>query len=948
MVDLSDTGIAYPNRGDTSKGNALLPLPPVELRGTISTAEHYLSTMQSLAGFAKDFIDKAQAPVPSAYSYARISYMPDANAAGLMAWPGINPESLRKIAKENIVPRLVINQRKADVYRYSTLSQAQLGQPGWRIEMRERDKHPSRAVQNDMRDAERFIQNCSRDYTYTQARERDAANLSPFSAFLAKTIEDLYTYDGWATWTDMNRRGQVNAFTTLPAGNIRLAFPGQGYKGDPDKFAALIDETGNPIGAYTRDELTWKVMSPRTDPDVMGYGWSPIEQAVRLVQAFQGGIDLNADTFCYSEDTEVLTKAGWKRFDAADIAADEFATLNTLSGKMEYQKATDKVWQDYVGEMYTMKSRSLDFVVTPNHRVITQYRPAYLATGKSDYVAIQAKDLYEKLNSMTLDSRRNYCLPAVSEWEGVPVQDKLFVSGPPQYSNTQDMRRSISGDDYCAFMGAYLSEGSTTYDGGAEKDRIAIHQLRKSKGYEPYRVLLTRILGKEPPYAGEDRFYFGWRGLAEHVRQFGVDCYTKRIPQEILDAPPRQQQIFWDHYVLGDGCTTSRQTKFAKSAHDQTHITTTSRVMADQLQELAQKMGFAATICEVDAARYSVGKAIGDHIVRTAVTRYDVYIKMSPMQAMTMEKIVYHGKIGCVSVPNGTLYVRRNGKSIWCGNTRNGIPNGMLLLMGDYWNQDQIDLLQREWQNMKKGQSKVWTVPVLAVPEDGDVKVLPLNDLKGTDIRYKDHLNLMGGMFCAVNCFPVRRLGLFISGNTVDNAPLKNESTAVGGTDDPGLPRDLNFIGEMISEYLIAPNWPHLFLRFCNTDPKSDSREYELRRLSRTWGETRRETDQDPLTSGVKTELKPLAEIMDLMPEDPAKISAFQVLATKYLELMMGGGEENEADGGKDSQPDNKGAPFPSKIDPAESEKHGHTSGVRRNSRAEKESAGTKPQSAMA
>ena len=259
-----------PNRGDTSKGNVLMALPPVELRQSLISAEHYLQVMGSAVNEAWNAIGKAAPPVPQAFSYARISYMPDANAAGLMAWPGINPESLRKVARENIVPRMVINQRKADIARYSEISQ-EPWQPGWRITTRDKEKHVSRAVRDDIRDAVRFLESCSRDFSYGDARGRDTGFLTPLAAFLQKSIEDIYTYDGWATWTDMDKAGRVKAFTSLPAGNIRLAFPGQGYKNDPTKFAALIDETGNPITSFTRDELVWKVMNPRTDPDVGDY-----------------------------------------------------------------------------------------------------------------------------------------------------------------------------------------------------------------------------------------------------------------------------------------------------------------------------------------------------------------------------------------------------------------------------------------------------------------------------------------------------------------------------------------------------------------------------------------------------------------------------------------------------------------------------------------------------
>ena len=33
------------------------------------------------------------------------------------------------------------------------------------------------------------------------------------------------------------------------------------------------------------------------------------------------------------------------------------------------------------------------------------------------------------------------------------------------------------------------------------------------------------------------------------------------------------------------------------------------------------------------------------------------------------ERIQYNGKIRCVTVPNGSLYVRRNGVRVWCGNS---------------------------------------------------------------------------------------------------------------------------------------------------------------------------------------------------------------------------------------------------------------------------------------
>lgn len=507
---------------------------------------------------------KALGVPPQAYSYATLSSMPDPANAGLLPWPGVAPESLRKICRENIAPQLVIRSRVADLARYSGLS-SRIWEPGWQIGMRRADDSQSEEDRNEIRAAERFVWNCNRETAFSDARERDAHNLHPFDMFMRAFGDDTHTFDGWAVWTNMDRAGRIIEFANLPAGNIRLAVPGKGYRGDPRLFAALVDDTGNPVRPFTRDELFWAVRNQRTDPSVFGYGWPECEIAVRMVQAFQGGIDLNADAFA-----------------------------------------------------------------------------------------------------------------------------------------------------------------------------------------------------------------------------------------------------------------------------------------------------------------------------------------------------------------------------------RNSIPNGMLLLKGDFWNQTQIDALMREWTNMKRGQSKVWGFPVMSVPEGADVDVLDFMDMKGQELRYKDHMNLMGGLYCAVAQFPSRRLGLFTSGNHKDNAPLPNESTEIAGVDDPGLAPLLSFAANRINEYLIWPNWPKLKFWFNGASPKQDAREYEARKLARTWGEARNDVDLPALTEGVPAESRRIMELMSLCPQDPSMASVFQTLATKQLEI-----EAAKETGGKTSERDTKkvGAPFESKKDPAESQAHGHRAGVRRSSAAEAASA---------
>ena len=462
----------------------------------LDTRTYLMALHSSMGDIAKSVesslteVVKALGVPPTAYSYATMSFMPDPANAGLLPWPGIAPESLRKIARENIAPQLVTRARVSDLARYSGLS-SHIWEPGWQVGMRDASETPNTQDRNDIRDAERFIWNCNRESSYADARQRDAHHIAPFDMFLRSFGDDTHTFDGWAIWTDMDRMGKIKAFANLPAGNIRLAVPGKGYGNDPKLFCALVDDTGNPVRPFSRDELVWSIRNPRTDPSSWGYGWSEAEIAIVMVQAFQSGIQLNADAF-----------------------------------------------------------------------------------------------------------------------------------------------------------------------------------------------------------------------------------------------------------------------------------------------------------------------------------------------------------------------------------TRNSMPNGMLLATGDFFNRTQIDALMREFTNMKRGISKSWGLPVLSIPEKAKLEILNFMDMKGQELRYKDHINLMGGIYCVIAQFPPRRLGIFASGNQRDNAPVSNESVEQAGVDDPGLPPLLGFVANRINEYLLAPNWPRLRMWFNGSNPKQDAREYEARKQARTWQESRAEVDLPALTKGVKAEHKPFMEVV--------------------------------------------------------------------------------------
>ena len=253
---------------------------------------------------------KALGTPPTAFNFGRLSYAPDATTnGGVMQWPGINPDSLRKIVRENVAPQLVLGMRVDDVLRYSNHAK-HIWKPGWHIEAVDTEDNDKANIKKDIAEATRFIQNSNIETSYTEVRKRDSKRLTGFQKFLAAGTRDWLTFDMLAIWTDMDMKECVKGYALLPAGNIRLCTTA-GYENDPDKYAVAVDEGGRVIQAFTRDELTIAVRNPRTDPDVFGYGYPEVEMAMRIIKGFQNAIDLNCGVFDKSSIAQgILTVSG--------------------------------------------------------------------------------------------------------------------------------------------------------------------------------------------------------------------------------------------------------------------------------------------------------------------------------------------------------------------------------------------------------------------------------------------------------------------------------------------------------------------------------------------------------------------------------------------------------------------------------------------------------------
>ena len=72
---------------------------------------------------------------------------------------------------------------------------------------------------------------------------------------------------------------------------------------------------------------------------------------------------------CVSEDTEILTPDGWKTYRDIEKGC-IIKTFNLGSGEIENQVVTSVFKKKYKGNMFNLKNRIQDQLISPNHRVV--------------------------------------------------------------------------------------------------------------------------------------------------------------------------------------------------------------------------------------------------------------------------------------------------------------------------------------------------------------------------------------------------------------------------------------------------------------------------------------------------------------------------------------------------------------------------------------------------
>lgn len=249
-----------------------------------------MSDALSKAGLAQPTLEKPRAMFHDPYS--------------VMDWGGwrqrpsaLTYETLRQMSVSNTVIAAIIQLRTNQLAAFCRPQQGRYDK-GYRVQMRDRrdrNKGMSKAEQKEAEAIERMLETTGLLLPNEKPSDRDS-----FRTFVKKMTRDALTYDQACFERIRDRRGAVSRFIALPSESIRPAVSDVEHM-DEDELRNRVSHVqvyeNTVIAEFAPDDIAWCVMNPRSDLRANSFGFSPIEQIVRLVTAWLFGFEYNTKFF---------------------------------------------------------------------------------------------------------------------------------------------------------------------------------------------------------------------------------------------------------------------------------------------------------------------------------------------------------------------------------------------------------------------------------------------------------------------------------------------------------------------------------------------------------------------------------------------------------------------------------------------------------------------------
>lgn len=326
---------------------------------------------------------------------------------------------------------------------------------------------------------------------------------------------------------------------------------------------------------------------------------------------------------CYDEETEFLTKDGWKS--GKDILdSDLLYCYNRDTDTWMWGEQLSAFWRaPFDGYMFSFSNDTADFCVTPGHRVWS----APDCPGSS-YMECHIEDIYGKTCYIPAVARRRHKAVESTQFE-LPVTDEEHMTFP--------------AGDWTEFLGWYTLQGTTTYDTATDEYFVQLKHPDTDPATIHRRASLLSRLHLAYSYEKDSlSFFIHDKKLAEYTKGLG-EGRNKKLPAWLMQQPDDILITFLN--IMQEG-TTPGNTR---------DILLLSENIADQLQQMLCMLGIVSVKSTTDAGSYKLS--------------IDTTGKCEHLLKDKWEKTAYKGMTYCPTVATGYILTRRHGKCACMGNT---------------------------------------------------------------------------------------------------------------------------------------------------------------------------------------------------------------------------------------------------------------------------------------
>jgi DNA modification methylase len=371
---------------------------------------------------------------------------------------------------------------------------------------------------------------------------------------------------------------------------------------------------------------------------------------------------------CYSEDTEVLTKKGWKFYQ--ELSEDDFiATVNPASFDVEYYNFDELYVYEHKGEMINFRKprNSVNVLVTPNHNIFCMPRTR---SSNQRWQFIKASDAINYNTVIFLNTVK---------WKGTEIPTISIPSIPSNhYPQTQGGEYLIDANVFIEFLGYFISGGHLSSSQPGQHAVVVsqkkyVKEIRDCLAKLPFNVYEFTNDDHITKFVITNKSLFTW--LSEHVGKRATD---KIIPDFVKSLSWVQLKLLFDALMLGDG--TNPSATFCR-------YFSSSRGLADDVQEIGLKLGYKAEI------RKSLKRGKYEYRIDIKIPNSKKnYCSPSIVTSKHTRIVEYEGKVWCLNIKNHLFITRRDGCIAVQGNSYDK----------DLTLEEYLSFLQRVWAETRR------------------------------------------------------------------------------------------------------------------------------------------------------------------------------------------------------------------------------------------------------